>query len=91
MDALAAAEFHPAIAIMGGSPSDEVLDFIVAKTNALGLFHWVLIPDNDNLAFTAKFVQRKEGFSVYTPSGKDLAGMPRWERTKLFAQIGRRI
>lgn len=87
MDALAAAEFAPAIAIMGGSPSDEVLDFIVKKTNELGLFHWVLVPDNDNLAFTSKFIARKEKFTLFTPSGKDLAGMPYWEREKLLGKL----
>ena len=88
MDALAAAEWHPAIAIMGGCPSQEVLEFIDRKTEELGLTSWVLVPDRDNLEFVEKFLRYDGlGVTVALPTGKDLAGMPRWEREKLLGKL----
>src|SRR5690349_16580226 len=87
MDALAAAEWHPAIALMGGSPSKEVMSFVEKKTCELGLYQWVLVPDNDNTAIVESFLQHDAGLQVAIPSGKDLAGMPRWEREKLLGRL----
>jgi hypothetical protein len=84
MDALAGAEFAPAIALMGGCPSQEVLDFVEEKTNELGLDKWVIVPDNDNLCMIETFLKHDKGLQVVMPIGKDLAGMPRWERQKLL-------
>lgn len=84
MDALAAAEFLPAVALMGGSPSLEVMEFVEEKTSQLGLNHWVIVPDNDNTAMVETFIKHDRGIEILLPSGKDLAGMPRWEREKLI-------
>ena len=86
MDALAAAEFLPAIALMGGMPSQEVMSFVAKKTSELGLSKWVLVPDNDNTALVESFLAY-EGLQVVIPAGKDLAGMPAWERRKLLGGI----
>jgi len=87
MDALAAAEFHPAIALMGGSPSQEVMSFVEKKTEELGLSQWVIVPDNDNREMLDFFLQHEAALTVAIPSGKDLAGMPRWEREKLLGRL----
>jgi len=87
MDALAAAEFMPAIALMGGAPSQEVISFIEKKTCELGLYQWVLVPDNDNTALVDSFLQHDAGLKVVIPAGKDLAGMPAWERRKLLGKL----
>ena len=87
MDALAAAEFYPAIALMGGKPSDEVLSFIEQKTEALGLVNWVVVPDADNLGLVDEFLAHDHPVLAVLPSGKDLAGMPRWEREKLLGKL----
>ena len=87
-DALAAAEFHPAIALMGGCPSVEVLDFMHKKTSELGLNNWVIVPDNDNVYLLDRFLEYGHfPLSAKMPSGKDLAGMPRWEREKLLGRL----
>ena len=91
MDALAAAEWYPAIAIMGGCPSESVLDFINQKTQELGLAKIIIIPDQDNLRLPEYFI-REERFPyaskrLVLPTGKDLAGMPRWEREKLLGKL----
>jgi hypothetical protein len=87
MDALAASEFMPAIAVMGGKPSQEVLAFIEQKTEQLGLHEWVIIPDADNPEFIDSFTASDHGVLVVRPSGKDLAGMPAWERKKLLEKV----
>ena len=85
MDALAAAEFLPAIALMGGAPSQEVISFVESKTSELGLDYWIIVPDNDNTALVESFIAGGR-VEIRLPSGKDLAGMPRWEREKLLCK-----
>jgi hypothetical protein len=88
MDALAAAgEGWPAIALMGGKPNEEVLTFVSHKTGELGLNHWVIVPDNDNLEMLESFLAHDKGLEVITPTGKDLAGMPQWERARLLGGL----
>lgn len=87
MDALAAAEWHPSIALMGGAPSSEVMEFIEQKTSKLALDNWVVVPDNDNLALVDTFLNHDHPVLACLPSGKDLAGMPRWEREKLLGKL----
>ncbi len=87
MDALAAAEYHPAIALMGGKPSAEVMAFIEAKTSFLGLNQWVIVPDNDNTELIDSFLEHDAGVTIALPTGKDLAGMPAWERKKLLGRL----
>ena len=88
MDALAAAgEGWPAIALMGGKPSEDVMRFVEKKTGELGLNHWVIVPDNDNLEMVDDFLAHDSGLEVVTPTGKDLAGMPQWERAKLLGGL----
>lgn len=90
MDALAAAKFYPAIAVMGGTPNEEVLDFIGKKTKELGLAKVILIPDQDNLRFTEYFMSGTFDCAskrLIIPTHKDLAAMPRWERKQLLANI----
>ena len=86
MDALAAAEWHPAIAIMGGKPSDAVLAHIASLVHRLGFTDWVIVPDSDNLDLFGSFMGYGK-VQVVLPSGKDLAGMPRWEREKLLGKL----
>src|SRR5690349_1767197 len=86
MDALAAAELYPAIALMGGMPSQEVMNFVACFTSGLGLVRWILVPDNDNTALVESLLAY-EGLQVIIPAGKDLAGMPAWERKKLLGGI----
>lgn len=85
-DALAAAEWFPAIAIMGGSPSEEVMEHIRRKVRELGFRRVVLVPDRDNMEFLDKFMEFREDATLHValPRAKDLAAMPRWEREKLF-------
>ncbi len=84
MDALAAAEFMPAIALMGGKPSQEVSDHIKKLTKELGLSKAILIPDQDNFGLLDSFVAQDYVVEARIPTGKDLAEMPRWEREKLL-------
>jgi hypothetical protein len=82
-DALAAAEFYPAVALMGGTPSEEVVDHVYRQRESLGLSRVVIIPDQDNIKLLDYFPTKY----VRVPSTKDLAGMPRWERTRLLTSL----
>jgi len=84
MDALAAAEFYPSIAIMGGCPSGEVLDYMHRQSEILGFTKWLIIPDRDNISLVSLLYEEGRDFEVITPTNKDLAAMPRWEREKLL-------
>jgi hypothetical protein len=86
MDALAAAEFFPAIAIMGAVPSDAVLTHIARKVHQFGFKNWIIVPDKDNLALYDKF--RAYGHAkMLLPTCKDLAATPRWERDLLLKNV----
>lgn len=89
MDALAAAEKYPAIAIMGGCPSDEVVEFIAKKITEFGISKVCVIPDKDNLELISYFSSLISivSLGLLIPTHKDLADMPRWERRGLLNQI----
>jgi hypothetical protein len=86
-DALAAAEFYPAVALMGGTPSVEVTDHVHKIKTDLGLSRLLIIPDKDNIELIEYFPATSYDVSFLLPTTKDLAGMPRWERTKLLTSI----
>jgi hypothetical protein len=86
-DALAAAEFYPAVALMGGTPNVEVTDHVHKVKTDLGLSRLLIIPDKDNISLIDYFPATSYDVSFLLPTTKDLAGMPRWERTKLLTSI----
>jgi hypothetical protein len=86
-DALAAAEFYPAVAIMGGTPSEEVTNHVQKIKNELGMSRLLIIPDKDNIELVAYFPATHYDVSFLLPTTKDLAGMPRWERSKLLTSL----
>jgi len=87
MDALAAAELYPSIALMGGSPSSEVLDFIELQSEKLGFSTWLVVPDRDNLELAAMLLHTRSDIQIALPTNKDLSATPRWEREKLLGGL----
>jgi hypothetical protein len=70
---------------MGGKPSECVIEHIRKLVGSRSI---IVVPDADNPSLVGCFVDAGDiRMSVLFPTTKDLAGMPRWERKKLFESI----
>jgi len=54
------------------------------QSEILGFTKWLIIPDRDNISLVSLLYEEGRDFEVITPTTKDLAAMPRWEREKLL-------